>query len=141
MGHDCNPPQPNVCVLIDVGTRPSTKSIYYLWKTFDLNSNVGGACGEIAAYKGKNWIGLLNPLGAFLFETSQISRMTDFQNYSGSSEFRVQDLEYLGQANRIVFWIHWRLGTVSPSITNSSDDKMMFSARSILCIPMDRPPE
>lgn len=55
--------KPNICVLIDVGTRPSTKSLYYLWKTFDLNSNVGGACGEIAAYKGKNWTGLLNPLG------------------------------------------------------------------------------
>ena len=61
-----HPLQPNVCVLIDVGTRPSTKSIYYLWKTFDLNSNVGGACGEIAAYKGKNWMGLLNPLGTLL---------------------------------------------------------------------------
>ena len=32
-------------------------------ETFDLNSNVGGACGEIAAYKGKNWSALLNPLG------------------------------------------------------------------------------
>ena len=55
--------QPNICVLIDVGTRPGRKSIYYLWKTFDLNSNVGGACGEIAAYKVKNWSALLNPLG------------------------------------------------------------------------------
>jgi chitin synthase len=41
----------------------ATRVIYYLWKTFDLNSNVGGACGEIAAYKGKNWSALLNPLG------------------------------------------------------------------------------
>jgi chitin synthase len=24
---------------------------------------VGGACGEIAAYKGKRWSGLFNPLG------------------------------------------------------------------------------
>ncbi|KAH9161714.1 chitin synthase class II [Lactarius sanguifluus] len=45
--------QPNICVLLDVGTRPGHTSIYYLWKTFDLNSNVGGACGEIAAYKAK----------------------------------------------------------------------------------------
>ena len=39
--------QPNVVVLLDVGTKPSPKSIYHLWKTFDLNSNVGGAvsCG------------------------------------------------------------------------------------------------
>ncbi|KAI6040337.1 glycosyltransferase family 2 protein [Pisolithus marmoratus] len=56
--------QPNVCVLLDVGTRPGNNSIYRLWKTFDVNSNVGGACGEIAVYKGKNWENLLNPLVA-----------------------------------------------------------------------------
>ncbi|KAI0786713.1 glycosyltransferase family 2 protein [Abortiporus biennis] len=56
--------QPNICVLLDVGTMPSKKSMYHLWKTFDLNSNVGGACGEIAAFKGKNWSYLLNPLVA-----------------------------------------------------------------------------
>ncbi|KZV97775.1 glycosyltransferase family 2 protein [Exidia glandulosa HHB12029] len=56
--------QPNVVVLLDVGTRPGPKSLYHLWKTFDMNSNVGGACGEIAVYKGRRWIGLLNPLVA-----------------------------------------------------------------------------
>ncbi|KAH9935681.1 chitin synthase-domain-containing protein [Fomitopsis serialis] len=56
--------QPNVCVLLDVGTRPGPKSIYHLWKAFDLNSNVAGACGEIAAYKGKRWSALINPLVA-----------------------------------------------------------------------------
>ncbi|WVR06545.1 hypothetical protein IAU60_003576 [Kwoniella sp. DSM 27419] len=55
---------PNVCVLLDVGTRPEPKSLYYLWKAFDLNSNVGGACGEIATFKGKTWRSLLNPLVA-----------------------------------------------------------------------------
>lgn len=35
--------QPNVVVLLDVGTKPGNKSLYHLWKTFDLNSNVGGA--------------------------------------------------------------------------------------------------
>lgn len=39
--------QPNVCVLLDVGTMPRSKSIYHLWKAFDINSNVGGACGEV----------------------------------------------------------------------------------------------
>lgn len=34
-----------------------------LQSRFDLNSNVGGACGEVAVYKGKWWRGLLNPLG------------------------------------------------------------------------------
>ncbi|KAG6850872.1 hypothetical protein H0H93_007490 [Arthromyces matolae] len=56
--------QPNVCVLLDVGTRPSNTSLYRLWKAFDVNSNVGGACGEISTYKGKNWSLLLNPLVA-----------------------------------------------------------------------------
>ncbi|KZT10722.1 glycosyltransferase family 2 protein [Laetiporus sulphureus 93-53] len=56
--------QPNVCVLLDVGTRPAHKSIYYLWKAFDINSNVAGACGEVAAYKGRGWSALLNPLVA-----------------------------------------------------------------------------
>ncbi|WWC70986.1 uncharacterized protein I206_104939 [Kwoniella pini CBS 10737] len=55
---------PNVCILLDVGTRPAPKSLYYLWKAFDLNSNVGGACGEIATFKGKTWRSLLNPLVA-----------------------------------------------------------------------------
>ncbi|PWN49957.1 putative Chs4-chitin synthase 4 [Violaceomyces palustris] len=56
--------QPNVCILLDVGTMPRAKSIYHLWKAFDINSNVGGACGEIVALKGKLWSALLNPLVA-----------------------------------------------------------------------------
>ncbi|PLW18733.1 hypothetical protein PCANC_04781 [Puccinia coronata f. sp. avenae] len=56
--------QPNVCVLLDVGTQPGVSSIYRLWKSFDINSNVGGACGEIVALKGKFLRNLLNPLVA-----------------------------------------------------------------------------
>ncbi|KAK7057241.1 chitin synthase-domain-containing protein [Favolaschia claudopus] len=56
--------QPNVCVLLDVGTRPGPTAIYRLWKAFDVNSRVAGACGEIATYKGKHWGQLLNPLVA-----------------------------------------------------------------------------
>ncbi|CAD6567684.1 MAG: Chitin synthase, class 1 [Cyphobasidiales sp. Tagirdzhanova-0007] len=55
---------PNVCVLLDVGTQPGNTSIYHLWKAFDTNSNVGGACGEIVTMKGKYWRSLLNPLVA-----------------------------------------------------------------------------
>ncbi|KIS01741.1 chitin synthase [Cryptococcus deuterogattii 2001/935-1] len=58
--------RPNVCVLLDVGTQPGPDSIYHLWKAFDINSSVGGACGEIVALKGMFWKNLLNPLpGAF----------------------------------------------------------------------------
>jgi len=55
---------PNVCILLDVGTKPGPTSLYHLWKAFDIDSNVAGACGEIVAGKGKGWLGLLNPLVA-----------------------------------------------------------------------------
>ena len=56
--------QPNICVLLDVGTKPSPTACYHLWKAFDQDSNVAGAAGEIKAGKGKNMTGLLNPLVA-----------------------------------------------------------------------------
>ena len=54
---------PNICVLIDAGTKPGKDSIYHLWKAFDLEPMCGGACGEIKAMlsHGKK---LLNPLVA-----------------------------------------------------------------------------
>ncbi|KAF9203003.1 Chitin synthase, class 2 [Haplosporangium sp. Z 27] len=53
---------PNVCILLDVGTKPSGTSIYHLWKAFDRNSSIGGACGEICADLGPNCSNLMNPL-------------------------------------------------------------------------------
>ncbi|KAF7560371.1 hypothetical protein G7046_g3787 [Stylonectria norvegica] len=55
---------PNVCILLDVGTRPGGNSLYHLWKAFDTDSNVAGACGEIKAMKGKFGVNLLNPIVA-----------------------------------------------------------------------------
>ncbi|CAP67429.1 uncharacterized protein PODANS_1_24310 [Podospora anserina S mat+] len=55
---------PNVCILLDVGTKPGSNSLYHLWKAFDTDSNVAGACGEIKAMKGKYGVNLLNPLVA-----------------------------------------------------------------------------
>lgn len=55
---------PNVCILLDVGTKPGSNSLYHLWKAFDTDSNVAGACGEIKAQKGKWGSNLLNPLVA-----------------------------------------------------------------------------
>lgn len=69
--------QPNVCVLIDVGTMPGPTSIYHLWKAFDINSNVGGACGEIVALKGKYGQHLLNPLVAAQNFEYKISNILD----------------------------------------------------------------
>ncbi|PYH69889.1 chitin synthase class I [Aspergillus vadensis CBS 113365] len=54
---------PNICVLLDAGTRPGKDSIYHLWKAFDVDPMCGGACGEIKVMlsHGKK---LLNPLVA-----------------------------------------------------------------------------
>ncbi|CAG8540628.1 5003_t:CDS:2, partial [Ambispora leptoticha] len=56
--------QPRVCILLDVGTKPSHTSIYHLWKAFDRDPSVGGACGEICAELGRGCLNLLNPLVA-----------------------------------------------------------------------------
>ncbi|KAI0472823.1 glycosyltransferase family 2 protein [Xylariaceae sp. FL0804] len=55
---------PNVCVLIDAGTKPGGNSIYHLWKAFDLEPMCAGACGEIKAQLGTAGKYLINPLVA-----------------------------------------------------------------------------
>ncbi|KAF8913861.1 glycosyltransferase family 2 protein [Gymnopilus junonius] len=55
--------KPEVCVLIDAGTKPGHKSIYYLWEAFYNDPNLGGCCGEIHAMI-KGGKKLLNPLVA-----------------------------------------------------------------------------
>ncbi|KAM0748706.1 glycosyltransferase family 2 protein [Meredithblackwellia eburnea MCA 4105] len=60
----CPQLRPNVCILLDIGTRPSGTSIYSLWKAFDKNSGIGGACGEITVDVGRGCSNLLNPLVA-----------------------------------------------------------------------------
>jgi len=54
---------PECCVLIDAGTKPGHKSIFYLWEAFHNDRNLGGCAGEIHAMLdgGKK---LLNPLVA-----------------------------------------------------------------------------
>ncbi|KAJ3559212.1 hypothetical protein NM688_g478 [Phlebia brevispora] len=55
--------EPETCVLIDAGTKPGRKSIYYLWEAFYNDAHLGGCCGEIHAMieGGRK---LLNPLVA-----------------------------------------------------------------------------
>lgn len=60
----CPELNPNICILLDVGTKPGATSLYHLWKAFDADSNIGGACGEIRAMVGRNGLQLLNPLVA-----------------------------------------------------------------------------
>jgi chitin synthase len=40
---------------------PNPTTIYRLWKAFDINSNIGGACSEIVTLKRRY---LINPLVA-----------------------------------------------------------------------------
>ncbi|KAJ7591104.1 glycosyltransferase family 2 protein [Mycena floridula] len=54
---------PEICVLIDAGTKPGHKSIYYLWEAFYNDQHLGGCCGEIHAMI-KGGKKLLNPLVA-----------------------------------------------------------------------------
>ncbi|KAL2915926.1 hypothetical protein HK105_204630 [Polyrhizophydium stewartii] len=60
----CEVIQPEVTMLLDVGTKPTAVSFYHLYRAFERNPLVGGACGEIAAEVGKNCEKLLNPLVA-----------------------------------------------------------------------------
>lgn len=68
---------PNICVLIDAGTKPASKSIVHLWRAFYNNRNVGGACGEIHAMLGKNLRYLINPLVAAQNFEYKISNILD----------------------------------------------------------------
>lgn len=52
---------PRIVVLLDAGTQPSGKSLYYLWKEFDRDAQVAGACGEIKAMLQKRQM-LTNPI-------------------------------------------------------------------------------
>lgn len=52
---------PNIVVLLDCGTQPSGKALYHLWKEFDKDAQVAGACGEITVSLKKRQIGT-NPL-------------------------------------------------------------------------------
>lgn len=38
----CRQMNPNVCILIDAGTKPGHKSLYHLWNAFHNDKNLGG---------------------------------------------------------------------------------------------------
>lgn len=44
---------PEVCILLDAGTKPGSKSLLSLWEGFYNDKDLGGACGEIHAMLGK----------------------------------------------------------------------------------------
>ncbi|KAI0470619.1 glycosyltransferase family 2 protein [Xylariaceae sp. FL0804] len=67
---------PEVCILLDAGTKPSAKSLLALWEGFYNDKDLGGACGEIHAMLsgGKK---LLNPLVAVQNFEYKISNILD----------------------------------------------------------------
>jgi len=68
---------PEVCILLDAGTKPGTKSLLALWEGFYNDKDLGGACGEIHAMLGKGWKNLLNPLVASQNFEYKISNILD----------------------------------------------------------------
>lgn len=52
---------PKIVVLLDCGTQPSGRSLYELWKEFDRDHRVAGACGEITTSLKKRQM-ITNPL-------------------------------------------------------------------------------
>ena len=44
---------PEVCILLDAGTKPGPKSLLALWEAFYNDKDLGGACGEIHAMLGR----------------------------------------------------------------------------------------
>jgi chitin synthase len=97
--------QPEICVLIDAGTKPGHKSIYYLWEAFYNDVNLGGCCGVFTFFlfnrcltssKGEihamiqGGKKLLNPLVAA-------------QNF----EYKMSNI--LGQRKLVCYWLYLRL--------------------------------
>jgi chitin synthase len=68
---------PEVCILLDAGTKPGPKSLLSLWEGFYNDKNLGGACGEIHAMLGRGWKNLLNPLVAGQNFEYKISNILD----------------------------------------------------------------
>lgn len=68
---------PEVCILLDAGTKPGPKSLLALWEAFYNDKDLGGACGEIHAMLGKGGKKLLNPLVAVQNFEYKISNILD----------------------------------------------------------------
>ena len=60
----CETINPEVTMLLDVGTKPTPSSLYHLYRAFERNEMIGGAAGEIAAELGECSRNLLNPFVA-----------------------------------------------------------------------------
>lgn len=68
---------PEICILLDAGTKPGHKALLALWEAFYNDKDLGGACGEIHALLGRGWKNLINPLVAAQNFEYKISNILD----------------------------------------------------------------
>ena len=68
---------PEICLLLDAGTKPSPRSLLALWEGFYNDKDLGGACGEIHAMLGRRGKKLMNPLIAIQNFEYKISNILD----------------------------------------------------------------
>ncbi|KAA8569656.1 hypothetical protein EYC84_001259 [Monilinia fructicola] len=108
---------PNICVLLDAGTKPGKDSIYHLWKAFDLEPTCAGACGEIKAMLGPGGKNLLNPLVATQNFEYKMSNILDkpLESAFGFISDRILCFELVSKRN-----CHWILQYVK-SATGETD--------------------
>ncbi|KAK9370874.1 chitin synthase-domain-containing protein [Lipomyces kononenkoae] len=69
--------KPEICILLDAGTKPGHKSLLALWEAFHNDNNLGGACGEVHAMLGRHSRNLFNPLVAAQNFEYKISNILD----------------------------------------------------------------
>ena len=102
--------EPNICVLIDAGTKPGGDSIYQLWRAFYLNPQCAGACGEIKAeLTGGNVF--KNPLVATQNFEYKVTNDTFFLSPPSAlpaNSATKLDVQHPRQAPRKCFWLHQR---------------------------------
>ncbi|KAI9355312.1 chitin synthase-domain-containing protein [Zopfochytrium polystomum] len=73
----CDQLDPEVCILIDVGTKATKESFFHIYRAFENNPRVGGACGEITVELGKQWRKLINPIVAIQNFEYKMSNILD----------------------------------------------------------------
>ncbi|KAJ3113394.1 Chitin synthase, class 2 [Phlyctochytrium bullatum] len=72
----CDSLDPEICILVDVGTKPSKESFFHLYHAFE-NPNVAGACGEIVTELGPKWSKVINPIVAIQNFEYKMSNILD----------------------------------------------------------------
>jgi hypothetical protein len=81
--------QPEICVLLDTGTKPAPQSIYHLWKAFHDDPHLGGACGMHFSGMGSELL-LINSSRRAVHRGREASP----EPTCGCTKFRVQNVQH-----------------------------------------------